>query len=59
MSYKPRKSHFERLNSKDQHVEIIEETLSGKKEQYGKMERKTPNHNSYVSGSTTRPGERR
>ena len=59
MSYKPRKSLFERLNSKGQNVEVIEETLPGKKEKYGKMERKTPNHNTYVSVSTIRPGERR
>ena len=59
MNYKPRERRFDRLNSKGQHVEVIEETLPGKKETYGKMERKTPNHNTYASGSTTRPGEKR
>ena len=59
MSHNPRERRFERTNEKGQKVEVIEETLPGKKKQYGRMERKTHNHNTYVSGSTTLPGEKR
>ena len=59
MSQKPKEKHFERINTKGQHVEVIEETLPGKKEEYGKMVKRTENHNLYESGSHNLPGEKR
>ena len=59
MSQKPRERHFEKLNSKGELVEIIEETLPGKKEAFGQMLLRTENHNLYGSGMKTLPGEKR
>ena len=59
MSQKPKEKHFERINTKGQHVEVIEETLPGKKEEYGKMVKRTENHNLYESGTHNLPGEKR
>ena len=50
---------FERKTSNGDIVEVIEETLPGKKEAYGNMLIRITNHNLYESGMHTLPGEKR
>ena len=59
MAQKLRERHFEKLNSKGELIEIIEETFKGKTEEFGKMLLQTSNHNLYHSGTRTLPGEKR
>ena len=48
---KVRERRYERVNSKGDIIEVIEETLPGKRETYGNMVYKSTNHNLYQSGS--------
>ena len=59
MSQRIRERRFEKLNSKGEIIEIIEETFKGKTEAFGKMLLQTSNHNLYHSGTRTLPGEKR
>ena len=59
MSQQPRERRFEKINSKGELVEIIEETLPGRIEAFGQMLLRTENHNLYESGTKTLPGEKR
>lgn len=59
MAQRIRERRFEKLNSKGEIIEIIEETFKGKTEAFGKMLLQTSNHNLYHSGTRTLPGEKR
>ena len=59
MSQKIKERRFEKINSKGELVEIIEETLPGKREAFGKMLIRTENHNLYESGMHMTAGEKR
>ncbi len=59
MAQRIRERRYEKLNSKGEIIEIIEETFKGKTEAFGKMLLQTSNHNLYHSGTRTLPGEKR
>ena len=59
MSQKIKERRFEKLISKGELVEIIEETLPGRREAFGKMLIRTENHNLYESGEHMVAGEKR
>lgn len=59
MRRQPNQYHYERKNTKGEVFDVIEEVLPGKKEEFGNMKRQTRNHNLYVSGVSTLPGERK
>ena len=59
MAQRIRERRYEKLNSKGEIIEIIEETFKGKTEAFGKMLLQTSNHNLYHSGTRILPGEKR
>lgn len=59
MRRQPQQYHYEKKNTKGEVFDVIEEVIPGKKEEYGNMHRQTRNHNTYVSGVNTLPGQRK
>ena len=55
---KTKERHYEIRNEKGDLVEVIEETLPGRKKNFGNMVFRTSNHNLYQSGSKRLPGEK-